>query len=169
MAGRAHYIAILFKDTRVGYKPTVPLSSVIKVLPETNGQSGRHHLQWPPLTVKEAKQTLILLLHRVWAGKLGINNEYVKLPFLLPRELVTYDEGQWQSNGKKTKQNKTKKWVAIAFRRRLEFRNSDLVLSVDSGAISGEAQQRAGCKVKSQRLGVGWGAGSETIAGRRSH
>lgn len=64
------------------------------------------------------------------------------------------------------KQNKTKqKWVAIAFRRILELRNSHLVLDVESGAISGDAQQRAGCKFKSQRLR----AGSETIAGRRSH
>lgn len=50
-----------------------------------------------------------------------------------------------------------------AFRRNVELRNSDLVLDVESGAISGEAQQRAGCKFESQRLR----AGSETLAVRR--
>lgn len=40
-----------------------------------------------------------------------------------------------------------------------------LVLDVESGAISGEAQQRAGCKFESQRLR----AGSETLAVSRGH
>lgn len=49
-------------------EPTVPSSSIIKALPETNRlladfwQLGRYDPRWPPLAVREAKQAIILLL-----------------------------------------------------------------------------------------------------------
>lgn len=42
-----------------------------------------------------------------------------------------------------------------AFRRNLELRNSDVVLDVESGAISGEAQQRVDVSSKAKGSGLG--------------